>query len=301
MVKPKASSTPKIVDISHRRPIGDVNNDSIQSPIVSYTYEHVVKKKTFESNSEEDYDDFVDSNDETDNRTEERTTNTAFCNCVGSPFILITIVIILLGVFLYIIPEEQNRVSASPSIEILSQEFPSQEEDFWIYIKEGIQDIKKFHKPRTFLLLYNNEGQETLIKILTRIIKYATCSLTNCTASPVILKASDLNDPNILEDYGNIITRNKVKLEESGVMIVKNLEKVPGVSAQAFHSFCDEFNPVVNKALFIFTMKVDKFHDNDYKYVEKYLYDHWKDIDEDNFYPLFTRIVNVILRIMVEK
>lgn len=290
------------MDISRRRPIGDVNNDTVQSPInYMYKQENEVENKSFESNSEEEYDDYVDSNDETDKSTQEKIENTVFCNCVSSSVILIAAVFLAILAALYGIPEKQNHGNAIQSVKILSQEFPSQVEDFWIYIEEGIRDIKKFHKPRTILLLYNNEGQETLKKLLKRIGEFVTCSLTSCTALPVIVNASDLNDTDVLQDYGKIITRNKVKLEQSGIMIVKNLERIPGVSAQAFHSFCDEYNPVVNEAFFIFTMKVDKFHDDEYQYVEKYLHNHWKDINEDKFYPLFTRIVNIILPIMTEK
>lgn len=286
------------MDISRRPPIGNGNN-TYESPIVNYKHESVLKSTNFEPKSE-DESDHVDSDDETDKSTEEKK-NITFGNCVHLYVYIASGVLIIVGVLLYIHPNEQNKVNATASIKNLMQKFPSQVEDFWLHIEEGVGDIKQFHKPRTFIFLYTKESQETLEKILNRVVEFATCTLTYCAAVPIILKANELKEANILKDYGEIITRNKERLEESGVMVIENLENVPGLSAQAFHSFCDEYNPVVSDALFIFTMKVDEFHDNDLHFIEKYLRNRWNDITDDHFYPLFTRIVNVVLPIMAEK
>lgn len=279
-----------------RRPIRNINK-SFQSP-TQYIPEGASYGR-FDSNAEEESDDYIDSNDETDKSTEEWK-NTTLCNCVSPSIYVLTALCIVIAIVFYFYPDEQSRVNAFTSIKILTEEFPSQVEDFWLHIEEGVKDIKRFHKPRTFILLYTNDSEETLKKILKRFAEFATCTLTCCMASPVLLTANVLSDAEILKDYGEIITRNKEKLQESGVMIIENLEKVPSLSAQAFHSFCDEYNPVVNDALFIFTMKVNEFHGNDLKFVERYLRHHWNDIRDDHFYPLFTRIANVVLPIMVE-
>ncbi|KAJ8932778.1 hypothetical protein NQ314_014482 [Rhamnusium bicolor] len=302
--KPKASSTPKIVDVSARRRIGDANDESVQSPIQNFIILESShgRCKPLDSNSEDEKSEsYIDSNDETEeSKEEENSINTTLCNCINPVSIITMIVVFISLIFLYSYGDGVNM--KEPSLEKLSQEFPSQVEDFWMYVEVGIQEITKFHQPKTFLLLYNDESQKTVNKILDKISQFAVCKLTNCLSIPVVLEGNDLNTSDILEDYGRIISRNKEKLKKSGVMIVKNLEKIRGISAQAFHSFCDEYNPVVEKALFIFTMKVDEFHENNVKFVENYLHRLWKDdIKDDKFYPLFTRISNNVLPVIVER
>ncbi|KAJ8913607.1 hypothetical protein NQ315_013429 [Exocentrus adspersus] len=264
MVKPTASSTPKIVHLSPRPPIGGNKSlDAVQSPINKFTLSpessrrfpliqgHSERDKS-ESSDEKESDDCVDSNEEGEcSSMEERATNTIFCNCVNASYVVFFVAILFGAGILYGYPDEQDV-----TITDLKSEFPSQVDDFWIYIGEAL---------------------------------------------PVMLEVADLRDTSILNDYGEVISRNKAKLEKNGVMIIKNLEKVPGVSAQAFHSLCDEFNPVVNEALFIFTMKVDEYHENELKFVEEYLHSRWSDIKEDTFYALFTRIANIVLPIKVER
>lgn len=134
------------------------------------------------------------------------------------------------------------------------------------------------------------------------ISEEAVCRISSCSEDPLEIKPSDISTSDILEDYGRIISKYKDTLEKSGVMIIRNLEKIPGTAAQAFHSLCDEYNPVVNKALFLFTIEVPEIPKQASHYTRKYLGNKWTELDETKFAPLFTRISSgFIMSVMQEK
>jgi len=190
------------------------------------------------------------------------------------------------------------------SIEELKQHYPLQLEDTWIALESGIDEITSFNKPSVFLLLYKNEADRTVNKLLASIGKYATCNLNgNCETQPIILRSSDLSTADLKSDYGHVINKYKPELEKRAVMIVKNLDKVPGEVAQAFHSMCDEYTPLVDRTAFFFTMKVDSLENSetDLQLVEDILRRNWNDLEDDIFYPLFTRISSMVLKVIPEK
>ncbi|KAJ8932640.1 hypothetical protein NQ318_015990 [Aromia moschata] len=301
---PEASSTPKIVGISCRRRVGE-SNDLPQSPINrnilnesgDYIPESASHGTLPDEILDETPDDFLNSDSDKAKETSECLENTNVCNCL-SPFMAIVLIIVAVFLCLLYSYEGKNTVKVSPTAALgkLSEQFPTQVEDFWLSLGLNIDEILKFNQPKTFLFLYSEESEKTTNRIINEVSKIAVCSLTNCSAAPVIFEGNDLNSLEILDDYGKIISDVKRKLEESGVMVIKNLEIVSGKSAPAFHSFCDEYNPLVNKALLIFTMKI-KDNNSDIKFVEKYLRNQWRDVKDDHFYALFTRISSNILPI----
>lgn len=187
--------------------------------------------------------------------------------------------------------------SVKPKITDLQKEFPTQSIDLWASLESGVNNTIRRNRPSTFILLYQEKSKDIIENLLKSISEYVTCFLTSCEQVPVILTDKNLNSKEVLKDYGIIIDEYREPLEKSGIMIVKNLENVPGVSAQAFHSFCDEFNPAVAKSVIIFTMKVQEFHRNNMKFLEEYFQKKWTDIKSDAFDALFTRISSMVLEI----
>ncbi|RZC41333.1 LAP1C domain containing protein [Asbolus verrucosus] len=184
-------------------------------------------------------------------------------------------------------------------IQELKTNFPRQDEYLWLAFESGVQDVKYLNRPSTFILLYQEEAQKTLANLLQQLSKYAVCNIRDCSKEPIIITDGLLNSSEIVDDYGIMIHRYRDELQEKGVMIIKNLENVRGVSAQAFHSFCDEVTPLVDKSLFIFTMKVEKLHDHDkMKYVEDYFRNKWTDIKVDTYNALITRISSMVIEVM---
>lgn len=182
----------------------------------------------------------------------------------------------------------------------LDKYFEAQEEDFYLSFRVMVEDCIKYNQPKTFMLLYSDDTVTTLNSMLTKLTDSAVCELTGCSSDHLVLEGNSFVNHDISYDYGNIITENADKLIEKGVMVIKNLEKIPGRLAMVFHSLCDQYQPVVPKSLFIFTIKMESYPKDKTEYVEKLLRNKWMDLSDDIFYPLFTRITNMIFIVQNE-
>lgn len=193
-------------------------------------------------------------------------------------------------------------INSTTLIEVQTK-FPSQSKDTWDAISSGINEVKLFNKPSVFILLYNKEASETVDLFLQTVSRYASGILNDdYNTQPIVLTSNHLNTIKARSDYGYIINKYKPELEEKSVMVVKNLDKIPGEIAQAFHSMCDEISPLVPKAMFIFTIQIKNFtsEKSDFELIEDILRRSWQDLDDDIFYPLVTRISSMVLRIEPE-
>lgn len=209
-------------------------------------------------------------------------------------WILMPFIVFILAIF-YWEQMKSNRKDNHRMILDLQEKYASQEEDFWISIQVLIEDSKRYNQPKCLMLLYNNETANTIERLLSELSNYALCEITTCSSNSIILEPHEFKGKDITFDYGNIISDNKAKLVQSGVMIIKNLEMISGKSAMAFQSLCDEYQPVVSRALFVFTLETGQYNFEDKsKYVEYMLKKKWNDLSDDLFYPLLTRITNFI-------
>lgn len=137
----------------------------------------------------------------------------------------------------------------------IRSKLPEQDEYFWKTVKTGVEYVINNDPtaPSTYLLLYN----DTLLakKILREIInRIKTCM--NTDHDPIIIHSTDLETTAILKDHGNLITEYRDKLSRSQIMTIKDINELPGQIAQSFHYFCDEYNPVVHRAVIIFTLNI---------------------------------------------
>ncbi|CAH1236129.1 unnamed protein product [Diabrotica balteata] len=173
-----------------------------------------------------------------------------------------------------------------------------QTEDFWINVRVALHDIKRLNQPKSIIFLY--EDDTTMAKVLKSISRYASYDI--CKSKQVIqLPGRYLKNSNILEDYGTFISEIRDNLVEKCVIVITNLDEAPGTSAQAFHSLCDEYNPVKAQVLFLFTMKVKSLANTSEKYIEKTLLEKWNDLHVDKFYPLYARISTFVVKVKTEK
>lgn len=191
------------------------------------------------------------------------------------------------------------------NIEDLQTAFPRQLQITWDALESGIEDITKENKPSVFLILHNDSTKKVTDNLLAEVARYASCRLNNdCSTVPIHFTNDDLNTVKARTDYGYVIDRYKLELEKKSIMIVKDLNKIPGQVAQAFHSLCDEFTPLVPRTLYLFTINIENVkynYSSDLELVEKILKNNWSDLDDDIFYPLITRITSIILRIEPEQ
>lgn len=208
-------------------------------------------------------------------------------------------IMIFCGLILFVIIALVLSSSENISLDDIKKEFPLQDQDFWLAVESGLNEVVRFEKPSIFLLMYKENGESTTDRLLTNISTYASCVLNkNCELKPIILSSDDLIDNDVLkEDGGYLLTTYKSELENVHVMIVKNLEKLPGHVATVLHSFCDEISPAVEKSVFFLTIKVPEFPKMELSYIKNVLRGKWHDIKEDHFEPLFARISGMILSV----
>lgn len=81
-------------------------------------------------------------------------------------------------------------------------------------------------------------------------------------------------------------------------MIVRDLNDIPANGAQAFHSFCDVYNPAVKRAIIFFTMKVVNDFiaaENATKIAENLLRNVWSVLELNALQPLIGRVTDDVL------
>lgn len=218
----------------------------------------------------------------------------------SSSLLYVTLLILACGIILLYFVKSDDALSGKYSKEDFEKDFHNQHEDLWIYVESGVTDIINIGRPAVLILAYKSDAEETTNNIWEKMARYISYEL-NAKHEPVVIEGSTLGKQEYMTDYGKILTDYKSNLEESKVMVVKNLEKVPGYTAQAFHAICDQYDGLVKNSFIIFTMKLERDLPADYyNYIEQKLRVLWSDIEDDKFYPLFTRLSNIIVQIFPE-
>lgn len=93
------------------------------------------------------------------------------------------------------------------------------------------------------------------------------------------------------------------KMQFSRVVVVSDLQKIPGKLAAGFHFLVDQENPKIRDAVYVFTMTIDKISSvsKPLASVEKILYKSWKDLSGNILHPLVTRVTEAVLHIVQEE
>ncbi|CAH0556021.1 unnamed protein product [Brassicogethes aeneus] len=185
--------------------------------------------------------------------------------------------------------------------EDFEHDFKNQNKELWYNIEGAVNDIEKLNRISVFMFLYtDHNSKEVLDKIVDKITNYYNCKFKYCSLDRVDIEGQKLAEHFFTEDYGRILTTYKEEMEKKGVFIVRNLEDVPTESAQAFHSICDQYEPLVENSFIILTMKVERLPNEPVSFCEEKLRKQWSTLEDDKFYPLYTRISNVIIGIYPE-
>ena len=268
------------------------------------------------TNSKDDdgYDDDSGTTDEHLTKKPERTKeNTASANVDYR-----ILVYIILPVLAVVVPclylgtkqdtEKVKQMSLRDAIEHIREEFPSQLEHIWGEFSAGISETAQGTptKPSVFMLLYETE-EGTAICLAQKVCEMSTRLLKASKSNPLlIIDGADLeHNETLAEDYGRLLEEYRPKVEEQRAMIINNLHKIPGTVAQSFHSFCDTVSPIVDKAVYLFTMKASGVISNRHnptEVAEEELRKLWSDeLAEDKLNPLVTRITDITMMIRPEK
>lgn len=329
-ISPKASSTPKkLLKIRARDSIHSYDQPSVQSPIFppydDKTSPQMYRRRSrsgpnseselshsdSESESEEECADNPLNHrgnpktqrlreNERETKSKERiktNTSSIWFGLTGLP---IAVTIVLLGLIVVLVcahfgtPEVRKTLKA-PNIKQYIEKYQNQDEDLWYGLESGVYEIQTNDRPAIFMLLYKKAAKETLERILSDITSYSECVLNECSTKPITLTPSMYRNEDLSSDYGILLDRYSNELASRSVMIVKNLEKMPGQLAQAFHTFCDRYNPQVGRSLFVFTLEVEELGESPVNQAREILTNLWSDLKSDLFEPLFTRISSMVL------
>ncbi|GLH11790.1 Uncharacterized protein GBIM_16538 [Gryllus bimaculatus] len=233
-------------------------------------------------------------------------------NTSGSCFWLtLAIVVPVLSVCIYISLNSQVNTDVEPNkiaewtqnIKDLQKQFPSQNEKIWFSIMSGVKTIvtEKPTKPSVLLLLHNDK--KTSACLADQVGQNAVRLLSDTSQKPIVIQGEELKlNDSLTKDYGLFTESYKHDIEKIHVMIVHDLQEVPGTIAQTFHVLCDVENPLVRNAAFLFTMQVDeKEKKTPTKIAEDYLKNIWKDtLSDDILDPLITRITDAVESVKME-
>lgn len=300
---PEASSTPKKVmgrkSIRNYQVVSPIENQKNISQTDHYNdkVQREDARECFSSGTESysDGEGQVDSAEENSLNPEPNVSKTQF-SVNGNMIYILFIIPVLVGLYMYN-PQAEPIESIHSDFADLISDHP-QTDDFWINVRVALHDIKRLKQPKSIIFLY--EDDTTMAKVLNSISRYSSYDI--CKSKQVIqLPGRYLKNSNFLEDYGTFISEIRDDLAEKCVVIITNLDEAPGTSAQAFHSLCDEYNPVKEQVLFLFTMKVKSLANTSDKYIEKTLQEKWNDLHIDKFYPLYTRISTFVVKVKTEK
>jgi hypothetical protein len=104
-------------------------------------------------------------------------------------------------------------------------------------------------------------------------------------------------------DPGVLVESVSEKMHFSKVVVVSDIQKIPGNLAAGFHFLVDQENPKVRDAVYIFTMTIDSLSSvkKPLDSVEKILYKSWSDLSANILHPLVTRVTEAVLHIVQEK
>lgn len=187
--------------------------------------------------------------------------------------------------------EKNNQIT----IRDLHRNYPTQPEYTWRVIEAVINDVLKIEPihPAVFLFTYEQDDSTDMIHM---IAKFASDKL-GVSHDHIVMDESDYTHPKA-DDYGYLIEKHRSDLDKRKVMVVKNLHKMPGKVAQYLHSFCDEYNPLVDRAVYILTLKVDSYVKSELHTAEKVLNELWGDLKGDIRVALITRVTSTVIKIL---
>lgn len=163
----------------------------------------------------------------------------------------------------------------------------------WYAIESSLNEINERDKPSVLLLLYKSHNKTQIESFLSDFTN--KCSLDE-NLPELIINGKHLNTEDNYKSFGNIITYYGPKLEKTGIMIVKDVDDVDSYVAQAFHTFCDEYTPLVRHSLIIFTLKYDNLNGKDVAIAEQILRRKWSGLNDDILEPLLTRVIGMVVK-----
>jgi len=185
----------------------------------------------------------------------------------------------------------------------LENKYTKQVEEVWDTLAAGVKSVLKSkpNRPSVFLMLYeSNSAGDTARCIAKDTSDIAIDFLMNRKLSPVVVNGNDLNTAKLEDDPGQLLVMYNSTVRRQGAMIVTDLQDVSAKVATSFHFFCDKYTPLIETAVYFFTLNVDtKLPRKKLGEVAmKRLTALWQDKMEDfKMNPLITRLTGNVIKI----
>ncbi|PSN45692.1 hypothetical protein C0J52_11952 [Blattella germanica] len=198
-----------------------------------------------------------------------------------------------------------TREELTQEIFSINKEFPSQPDNTWTEFSSGIKKVEENPSHPSVFLLLHEADEKTPMCLAQRIAKLAMRFLNATNNELLVLEGEELGkNRTLLDDYGELINDKHHQVIEHRTMIVKNLHKIPAEIARSFHTFCDVQTPLVDKAVYLFTLKAsgaERNADKPTMLAEKVLTQIWgKQLKTDILMPLIVRITDTVIIVKPE-
>uniref|UniRef100_A0A1B0AI82 Uncharacterized protein n=1 Tax=Glossina pallidipes TaxID=7398 RepID=A0A1B0AI82_GLOPL len=140
------------------------------------------------------------------------------------------------------------------SYEDLEKQYTGLDYNVWDNLQIGIENILNKASPKSanYLFIYDNGDARSVVK---NMATHAAKCFNN--SQPLAeMGEDDFNSKEVITDYGKIIERFKAIIESSNVVLIVNLNEVPGETAEALHTICDTENPIREDLVVFLTLRM---------------------------------------------
>ncbi|XP_058462780.1 uncharacterized protein LOC131437443 [Malaya genurostris] len=156
-------------------------------------------------------------------------------------------------------------------------------------------------EPATFIFLYNSSvNGEALLEDVTGIT-------SKCFGDrkPIHLESKYFRKTEIIQNPNIFFEQYQTRLKEEGILVVRDLDQIPGSAAQVFFTICDSVESLINKAVIFFTINIShqptsviKSKRNPTQIAEDILKQIWStDLNSNELNPLVVRLTENVFKI----
>uniref|UniRef100_A0A1B0B6W5 Torsin n=1 Tax=Glossina palpalis gambiensis TaxID=67801 RepID=A0A1B0B6W5_9MUSC len=183
------------------------------------------------------------------------------------------------------------------SYQELKMQYTGLNPNVWDSLESGIENIlnKVSSKSANYLFIYDNGDVQSIVK---EMATHAAKCFDN-SQQLVEMGKEDFNSKEAITDYGKIIERFKAKIKSSNVVLIVNLNEVPGETAEALHFICDTENPLREDLVVFLTLRMPTIrNENAQNKVEKELVKMWSPKLTTNILDaLITRVADSVINL----
>ncbi|CRK90402.1 CLUMA_CG004016, isoform A [Clunio marinus] len=166
----------------------------------------------------------------------------------------------------------------------LTKNFPNQDKLLFKSLKIGIEGIVNSDpsKPSVFSIFSTDSA---LINNLMEEVVKITKQCINQTNDPINLSKDEINE--------KLVTNYKDELSKRTIMIIRDVDKIAPGNVKVLHSFCDTYNPLVEKSIIFLTIHVPGSpKGKPIDYIREHLNDQWESLADNVRNPLITRMLD---------